>query len=1172
MIPTHYTSRSNLVFTEADIERGNVVARSFQGLSTRQRIGANDPFDGLLFTIDSWGELYAYDTSGTPAPFFSGNRVSVATGIEDARGLAFNSTLFHITDQRHADQGHGLPTAFDDSNGLKSVVVEVEPNDTFATAMDLEREFWHQGYDSNIGDEQVLVPPSNTSRKFPHVSVNGSGDGTHDYYSFQVDTPGSLIHVDIDSNIDHLLHPNGIPDMELLLLNENGGIMEGPTPIFPTCPACADEDSLLLGDLGSIAQSDPYLENPAQPVGYLINTPGRYIIQVTKAFPALATFLQPLDEGDYYTLNISVQNHRVDGPKTDGGNSFFFGTNILGQIDDASNDMPIVITSPDHGLADGDRVYIQDVEGNVEANGTWVISVNDIDTFELETSDGRLPPNQGRSSLYTGGGTWRHLRMPEDVQGELVTNPFSLKGYAAADKPVFYFNYYMELEDDPNIDVFNVILIEENGVEHTIASKNNGIVNTPPTSPVLPVWRQARIELDQFAGKENMRLRFEFDSVDSISSQAEGVFIDDLIIGFAERGEMVADARNDGTFAINTDAPTDEVLIGDYQLEIRVGTDFATSGPIIPDTQRLNSLTLHSTFDTNDRQTRQLTLEVPDGSHFTDGDIFTLGDGIDPVTFEFDTGGGVGVGNIRVPFLGTDPDFIVARSIRDAINSQSVQTVLDVTAGMSDGTIVGAAGNDNRLNLYGNAVFSGNIPVTAHYGQGDTNLLREQGQVLVHSNYITDSLDWGILSEGGKRDAEPLVPVNFLQSHNAPVRNLLSVNNLPVGGLTPGVVIENNVIAGEGLGGIHFAGEVRPIEIVPLLGLPTPGDQVCDGWTFTLETARQTVTFEWDDISGSGAPCGSRIQAGSGWQEGNVPVFYRRSGGYIGRGIGYSQLEMAYAIRDAINSSPLVANDTGEGVRATVYHSRMMGDPAAGPDFAVYVEGAISLSQNPPQNFHARRVGIGDSPQPFGRLINNTVYGNDGTESDFSGTAIDEPNDTIADAIQSRQGRAQSPQVYQDTAYLGDNLDIQGDPSLDVDFYQLQLETHERVTVDIDAAEALPASAAISYDPLLFNNVNNNMVVTANQVGEFYNNIDIIIADTGGLFAVATLDIDDRELTIEIDPLFHTGLDVIQAINFEGHVHGDARPVTGCHQRRLRIGRPARTGGHDRRRNARNRC
>jgi len=75
----------------------------------------------------------------------------------------------------------------------------------------------------------------------------------------------------------------------------------------------------------------------------------------------------------------------------------------LGLIDKvitgATNASPIVITSSDHGLDNGDKVVIQGVTGNTAANGTFtVIKISD-DTFSLDGSTG--------NGDYAGDGTWQ---------------------------------------------------------------------------------------------------------------------------------------------------------------------------------------------------------------------------------------------------------------------------------------------------------------------------------------------------------------------------------------------------------------------------------------------------------------------------------------------------------------------------------------------------------------------------------------------------------------------------------------------------------------------------------------------------------------------------------------------------------------------------------------------
>ena len=58
----------------------------------------------------------------------------------------------------------------------------------------------------------------------------------------------------------------------------------------------------------------------------------------------------------------------------------------------------IVITAPNHGLASGMQVTITGVQGDTAANGTWIITVLDADTYVLNGS--------ANNGLYLSGGTW----------------------------------------------------------------------------------------------------------------------------------------------------------------------------------------------------------------------------------------------------------------------------------------------------------------------------------------------------------------------------------------------------------------------------------------------------------------------------------------------------------------------------------------------------------------------------------------------------------------------------------------------------------------------------------------------------------------------------------------------------------------------------------------------
>ena len=356
---------------------------------------------------------------------------------------------------------------------------------------------------------------------------------------------------------------------------------------------------------------------------------------------------------------------------------------------------------------------------------------------------------------------------------------------------------------------------------------------------------------------------------------------------------------------------------------------------------------------------------------------------------------------------------------------------------------------------------------------GDRNLTRDQGQIIIHSNFLTNSRDWGIVADAGPREFERGVPHGFLQTHPGAVRKLRQLNNTPNGGLLPGATIENNVISGEGLGGIFFSGAVQPYEITPLrpnafprqnISNATSGDRVTDGTTFTIQMHRTEVTFEFDDIGGSPRPLGSAITGGNGWAEGNIPVFYRRSGqNYLNRSIGYTQTEMATAIRDAIQGSILVTNGTTMHLEADQFLSRAWGDPDEGADPAVFLTNAVAVTSNGTDpctfnhpsagnscGFSGRHVTVADSPQPFGRLLNNTVYGDDGNSSFFVSQGTDEPSDVMSQAIETKQDRSQNPINYITNGVIGDGNSIPADLSRDVDLYRFHLNASERVTVDLD--------------------------------------------------------------------------------------------------------------------------
>ncbi|MFO0904160.1 MAG: dockerin type I domain-containing protein [Pirellulales bacterium] len=188
------------------------------------------------------------------------------------------------------------------------------------------------------------------------------------------------------------------------------------------------------------------------------------------------------------------------------------------------------------------------------------------------------------------------------------------------------------------------------------------------------------------------------------ANQFEGIYLDDFIIGFAERGEMVTGANTTTNFVVNPALSPTDILSGPYQLEVRRSDEYATAG---------TPSSLFKSIDTNDRQSNGVTLIAQAGSRLSDGQTFGLRSGAAVVTFEYDDASildgnparGVAPGNVALRFDPSDPDYVVAAMVRDAINSPEVQAVLSgVSAALADGTdgvVRTGPSTSNRIDIFG---------------------------------------------------------------------------------------------------------------------------------------------------------------------------------------------------------------------------------------------------------------------------------------------------------------------------------------------------------------------------------------------------------------------------------------------------------------------------------------
>ena len=686
------------------------------------------------------------------------------------------------------------------------------------------------------------------------------------------------------------------------------------------------------------------------------------------------------------------------------------------------------------------------------------------------------------------------------------TRTFSLVTYDSfIDRPQIAFDY----------EVFNgqmdVWLIDDlSGAQRWLATT---VAQNRPTGVTLLATGSPKsqvLDISGFSGRSDLRVEFRARNDNPSRSSIQNV-----VIQLAD-GSRVGSGEYNSTY-VNVPVPSTTVTTGKYQLEIRMGDEFFQS-------QRFGSPVLTKSFDTNDRLANQISLVAPAGSLLTSGDKFSVSDGGRSITFEFTTSGLVGLGNVPVRFAATDPAHVVAQAIRDAINSNGVQSQLQgsIRAATSSGIVSGTAGRDPQINLHGSAYFKsllaanpdGAVELVLHQGQSDTNARREQGQVLIQNSFIRQPRDYGVWSEPAARQADPRDELDSFtrsQMQEVPnlvgtqaVRNLSTLNDGVQGGMLPGLVIQNNVLEEGGLGGIKLQGETPMWMISPRLipyfepgtdpagflwdGNPLVntsggnppishfGSYLDDQDTLVLDADRTRLRLEFDDLAGGGTgnPVGGSGQVeGNGVRPDSSIAWYRDTGGDFYQRItctnctpfATTAFETMHALRDSLLSSILVSNGTTQQINVTIAASLLGPDPVAPEDSsfgyplyfnrpAVYIEGATQLQwqDGPVGNgnpFDIRQLDLGEAPQPQAKIVNNTIIGTDGRASFNGEAAVNEPNDTLASAVQTWQGTAHNPLEYTSTGFIGDA--VTGQPGSDVDIFQFKLGVGERVIVDVNS-------------------------------------------------------------------------------------------------------------------------
>ncbi|MEO2016604.1 MAG: right-handed parallel beta-helix repeat-containing protein, partial [Fuerstiella sp.] len=410
-------------------------------------------------------------------------------------------------------------------------------------------------------------------------------------------------------------------------------------------------------------------------------------------------------------------------------------------------------------------------------------------------------------------------------------------------------------------------------------------------------WRQARIDLSDYVGQTGLMLRFDFstsgsmddstlltglgtptdnygefytevgDKQPSDNNTGEGFYIDDLIVGWAERGEMITGAGSDqAPYAVPIDPDPDapqQILSGDYQLEIRRGYEYAAvavqTGPeivisaaAVPDTNvqfvpgfDLLLPSLFIDFDTVPSGSPPFTpsLDPSDNAHWTilpgggetDNGIGTNAPGtpglIGPneqatLTIIVTTGEGeLTFDRFFVPESGKDTFqvFIDGTPIEAAdfeyigTDTGYVSTSISMTSGAHTVKFVHKKNSSGTRGVGTLSIDNIQFPKIGGFLRGDRNIRREQGLFEIASNIILDSSLYGIRVEAAGRDIGTTGAGSGTDiSHPGAAIRFETPNSAR---LAPGAVIQNNIISRSGMAGIRFAGEPETAG-VPLAAVP----------------------------------------------------------------------------------------------------------------------------------------------------------------------------------------------------------------------------------------------------------------------------------------------------------------------------------------------------------------
>ena len=820
----------------------------FSGLSAGPLNVEESAYAETLFATDVSGVIYAFDTAGNLLPVFLDSQISIDTGISGLQGLAFTTldyTLWHQTTRRMDNAGHGINVSFDNDaarnppiNGGASYyfgfedpaagtipMTEVPQAQSNAYATNpgvyntydlpggahgslISNSFSLEGYSPTdkptlyfnyfLASEDRNSPTTDpaTMRDSMRVFVSLDGGGAWTQITANnstLSTQEVKMELGTSKTASGGTYRNDRSDQLMQELYDNSGgwrqaridlgdfVLPGVDASrmrlrfdFSTAGTMNTGDALTTGDVLralpgiDIADGDTFILDDTN------GGTGMQLFEFDKGFSLAA----PAGAG---TTLVEGETFTITGP---GGSATFefdrngavSGTNVRIAILASDSAEEIALRIVDALAASTLGVTPHFKANRVDLQDATVVTLSASAKMMILGDAPGMLSNPGAIPVVINGGL---------TAGRVIVDLIPIDGvatqmadaidatYSAANDPAIYTSLKLDGE------VLKLI-----GRAVFFAGPLPFATGVPALPDPDTLEDLSALAADGFGNFYN-RTRHQ-------SNNFEGVYIDDIIIGFAERGEMVTGVTPNSNFFTNS-ITGNPITGGAYQLEIRRGTEYALVGVD-------NKTLLFNSFDTNDRLGSGVTLKLPDGTGLQENGAFVLSDGVASARFAFDSdSSALPTGTIRIAYASNDTAEMLATRLVSAINALTtikVKAVARNHSGIVD--LYGALAVDLSTVPEIKQLAAENVILPDLNPAGDTNLTRDQGYTIIQGSSITHSSQFAINVEAAPRGVGDSLP-----RAGSPI----STPTVNTARLVSGVAITNNVIAFSGQGGISLNGD-----------------------------------------------------------------------------------------------------------------------------------------------------------------------------------------------------------------------------------------------------------------------------------------------------------------------------------------------------------------------------